>query len=175
MPAPAAHPLCYQVCYLLRLGDGSWYPFTRFMRPEDVRQLLGGMLYLEPGPELEGALHDLISRLWADELACERQGEVLDALKQLTAEVYAPDRPFEERLQLAERHTKAIYLHAHMDEETFDSDRIQQCPVAVREPDGTNIPTCAYNVLYRERDSRFMKQPQAPLVTLGKGRTPTQL
>lgn len=175
VPAPAAHPLCYQVCYLLRLGDGSWYPFTRFMRPEDVRQLLGGMLYLEPGPELEGALHDLISRLWADELACERQGEVLDALKQLTAEVYAPDRPFEERLQLAERHTKAIYLHAHMDEETFDSDRIQQCPVAVREPDGTNIPTCAYNVLYRERDSRFMKQPQAPLVTLGKGRGLAQL
>lgn len=173
VPAPAAHPLCYQVCYLLRLADGSWVPFTRFMQPADVRQLLGGMLYLEPGPELEGALHDLISRLWAGELQCERPDEVLAALKALTAETYAAGRSFEERLRLAERRTKAIYLHAHMDEETFDSDRIQQCPVAVREPDGTNIPTCAYNILYRERDARFMRQPQAPLLTLGKGRTGT--
>ena len=30
--------------------------------------------------------------------------------------------------------------------------------VAVPEPDGTSIPTCSYNVLYRERDPRFMRR-----------------
>ena len=30
-----------------------------------------------------------------------------------------------------------------------------RCSVGVPEADGSNIPTCAYNVLYRERDPRF--------------------
>ncbi len=172
VPSPAAHPLCYQVCYLLRLPSGTFFPFTRFMGAQDIRALLGGMLYLEPGPELEATLQDLISRLWADELSCEDDNKeaVLHALKTLTAEVYGPERTLTERLRSAEHHTKAIYLHAHMDEESFDSDRIKQCPIAVREPDGSNIPTCAYNVLYRERDARFMKEPRPPLITLGRGR-----
>ena len=54
-----------------------------------------------------------------------------------------------------------------MDEETFDVARVRQCPVGVREPDGRNIPSCSYNVLYRERDARFMSAPEAPLVVLG--------
>ena len=75
-----------------------------------------------------------------------------------------------ERLRRAEASSKAIYVHAHMDEETFDTDRIRQCCVGIREPDGTNIPSCAYNTLYRNRDARFAAQPAAPLVTLGRGR-----
>ncbi len=57
-----------------------------------------------------------------------------------------------------------------MDEETFDTDRIRQCCVGIREPDGTNIPSCAYNVLYRNRDERFQQAPAPPLTTLGPGR-----
>jgi hypothetical protein len=30
-----------------------------------------------------------------------------------------------------------------------------RCSVGVPEIDGSNIPTCSYNVLYRERDARF--------------------
>jgi uncharacterized radical SAM superfamily Fe-S cluster-containing enzyme len=56
---------------------------------------------------------------------------------------------------MSERATKAIYLHSHMDEETFDTERIAQCCVGVPYPDGHNIPTCSYNVLYREKDDRF--------------------
>ena len=40
-------------------------------------------------------------------------------------------------------------------QESFDAARVQGCPIAVPEPDGTTIPTCSYNVLYRERDPRF--------------------
>jgi uncharacterized radical SAM superfamily Fe-S cluster-containing enzyme len=42
-----------------------------------------------------------------------------------------------------------------MDEETFDTARVKRCPVGVPEPDGSNTPTCSYNVVYRERDGRF--------------------
>jgi len=42
-----------------------------------------------------------------------------------------------------------------MDEETFDAGRVMKCCVGVPAADGTNIPTCSYNVLYREQDPRF--------------------
>src|SRR5438093_10141734 len=60
-----------------------------------------------------------------------------------------------ERQKIAERSSKAIYIHSHMDEENFDVSRIMKCCVGVPSPDGTNIPTCSYNVLYREKDHRF--------------------
>ena len=57
-----------------------------------------------------------------------------------------------------------------MDEETFDTDRIRRCCVGVRNADGQNIPSCSYNVLYRERDPRFAPAARPALVTLGRGR-----
>jgi uncharacterized radical SAM superfamily Fe-S cluster-containing enzyme len=172
VPSPAAHPLCYQVTYLLRVGEGPsvrWVPFPRFMRRAQLRAMLGRGLYLEPSPELEAALADIIDGLWTGEIACDQREEVLAALRALSDQVFAPGRSPAERLLEAERRTKAIYLHAHMDEETFDVARVRQCPVGVREPDGRNIPSCSYNVLYRARDARFMSAPEAPLVTLGRG------
>ena len=59
-----------------------------------------------------------------------------------------------------------------MDEETFDTDRIRQCPVGMPGADGKSVPSCAYNILYRERDARFTPQPAAPVASLGRGRLP---
>jgi hypothetical protein len=170
VPSPAAHPLCYQVTYLLKLGDGRWLPYPRFMERGDLRAMLGGMLYLEPSQEMEQRLQDVINRLWSGERPCPEASEVLSTLKELVGKLTAPGVGEAERLKLAERSSKAIYLHSHMDEETFDTDRIRQCPVGIREPDGTNIPSCAYNVLYRNRDERFQQRPAPPITTLGPGR-----
>lgn len=57
-----------------------------------------------------------------------------------------------------------------MDEETFDTDRIRQCCVGMPDAHGFNVPSCAYNILYRERDARFTPAPRPALITLGKGR-----
>jgi uncharacterized radical SAM superfamily Fe-S cluster-containing enzyme len=147
VPSPAAHPLCYQVTYVMKMKDGRWLPYPRFMEREDLRALLGGMLYLEPSPEMEQRLQDVINRLWSGELARPDTEAVLATLKELLGRLTAPGVGQLERLRLAERSSKAIYLHTHMDEETFDTDRIRQCCVGIREPDGTNSPSCAYNVL----------------------------
>jgi uncharacterized radical SAM superfamily Fe-S cluster-containing enzyme len=170
VPSPSAHPLCYQVTYLLRMAEGDWLPMPRFMEKEDLRDLLTGRLYLEPDERTERKLHDVISRLWAGDIECARRDEVLEVLRALVDDIFAPNLSDEERLEISERSTKAIYIHSHMDEETFDTDRIQQCCVGIVEPDGSNIPSCAYNVLYRERDERFMRQPKPPLYTMGDGR-----
>jgi uncharacterized radical SAM superfamily Fe-S cluster-containing enzyme len=172
LPSPAAHPLCYLVTYLLRMRDGRWLPFPRFMSGADLRAMLAGTLYLEPGPEMEQSLKDIINRLWAGDIACPDPAEVLAVLRDLAGRLFAPNLTARERLGIAESSSKAIYVHSHMDEETFDTDRIRQCCVGIREPDGTNVPSCAYNVLYRNRDARFTERPLPALVTLGVGRRP---
>jgi uncharacterized radical SAM superfamily Fe-S cluster-containing enzyme len=83
---------------------------------------------------------------------------VLATLKRLLAQMFPSDGrtpPILERQRIAERASRAIYIHSHMDEESFDVSRIMKCCVGVPEADGTNIPTCSYNVLYREKDKRF--------------------
>lgn len=170
VPSPLAHPLCYQIAYLLRLRDGRWIPFTRFMTRDDLRHLLSLALYIVPGPEMEQILTDVLNRLWAGEVDCEDAEEVLGSLKDLVSRMFAQDTDEQKRMLIAETCTKAIYVHTHMDEESFDTDRIRKCCVGMPGADGSNIPSCAYNVLYRERDERFTPQPAVPLVQLGRGR-----
>ena len=173
VPSPAAHPLCYLITYLLRLPDGRWIPFPRFMEAADLREILAGMLYLEPSARMEQRLADVINRLWVGDLICEDVATteaVLTALKDIIKTVFAPGLGELERMRLAETKSKAVYVHSHMDEETFDTDRIRQCCVGIRESSGQNIPSCAYNVLYRDRDPRFSAAPAPELITLGRGR-----
>ena len=121
------------------------------------------MLYLEPTPEMERSLQDVINRLWAGEHCLRRLGRGARPSCESSHE-RCSHQGFErvERLRRAERRSKAIYIHSHMDEETFDTDRIRQCCVGIREPDGTNIPSCAYNMLYRDRTRVSRNVPRPP-------------
>lgn len=171
VPSPCAHPLCYQTCYLLQTPASGFIPFTRFMSKETIRQLLTDNLYMEPGPLMEAALQDVAMQLWAAELDDETGAAVLTTLKSLIKRLFpAAPLPYHERQIIAERAAKTIYIHSHMDEENFDTDRIRQCCVGVPSADGGNVPTCAYNILYRERDSRFSARDSAPLSTYAGGR-----
>jgi hypothetical protein len=166
VPSPLAHPLCYQCCYLLQLDDGAWVPFTRFMRRDQLRALLAEELYILPGPRLEAVFQEVIDALWSGEFVCPEADRVLATLRKLLAGMFAPGLNASARTRVAEQATRAIYVHTHMDEETFDTDRIRLCPVGIREPDGSNIPSCSYNVVYRERDPRFTAHP-GPVPTEG--------
>jgi 7,8-dihydro-6-hydroxymethylpterin dimethyltransferase len=170
VPSPSAHPMCYLITYLLRLDDGRWLPFPRFMQPEDLRALLTGTLYLEPTPQVEQRLQDVLTRVWTEEIECPERELVLSTLKSLLARMFAPGLTQAQRTRIGELSSKAVYVHSHMDEETFDTDRIRQCCVGIREPSGANIPSCAYNVLYRNRDERFSQGGHASVATLGRGR-----
>src|SRR5262249_1010758 len=119
--------------------------------------LLGDSLYLEPREPVEELFREIIDELWADPTRVPESESVLRTLKRVLGEMFPSGSPrsLGERQRVAERAVKAVYIHAHMDEESFDVARIMKCPIGVPEADGTNIPTCTYNVLYRERDERF--------------------
>jgi uncharacterized radical SAM superfamily Fe-S cluster-containing enzyme len=158
--SPCAHSLCYQIAYLLVDPDGGRaIPFSRFMPKAAIVDALSDRLYLEPGPKLESALRDAIDRLWTED--GDDAQRALRLLKRLLVEMFPSDRSLSARaaMEAGERAVKAIYVHSHMDEETFDTERAVECCDSNCYPDGTTIPVCNYNVLYREKERHFNLQP----------------
>ena len=111
---------------------------------------------------------DLIDDLWANPERVPESAAVLATIKRLLHELFPADRRLSilERQRISERTVKAIYIHSHMDEENFDVARVMKCPVGVPQENGGNIPTCSYNVLYREKDTRFADPQMLDRMTL---------
>ena len=164
VPSPCAHPLCYQIAYLLLdPAGGPPLSFTRLTSRETLYECLAERLYLEPTQRLEDALREAINRLW---LAAEGDPEAARALRVLDGLLRAlfpvdraPLTPME-AMRVSERAAKAVYVHAHMDEETFDVERVAQCCDSNCYADGSTVPVCSYNVLYREKEAAFMTAPR---------------
>ncbi|MBK9035400.1 MAG: radical SAM protein [Myxococcales bacterium] len=160
VPSPCAHPLCYQIAYLLVDPDGGPpIPFTRFMSPAELYEALSDRLYMEPTPQLEAVMQAAIDRLWADEDPAHER--TLRLLKQMLVAMFPSDRSISPRaaMQAGERAVKAVYVHSHMDEETFDTERAMDCCDANCYADGRTIPVCNYNVLYRDKEAAFNVAP----------------
>ncbi|MEZ4370183.1 MAG: radical SAM protein [Polyangiaceae bacterium] len=165
VPSPLAHPHCYSICYLLMLDPEPdqaadaprFVTYAQLFGREVLFDLLGDSLYIQPREKVEEVLRTALDELWADPDRLAESERVLKTLKRLLLEMFPPGKtlPLEERQKIAERATKAVYIHSHMDEESFDVARVMKCSIGVPETDGSNIPTCSYNVLYRERDQRF--------------------
>lgn len=157
VPLPSAHPLCYSVALYLRSKDGD-HSFTELLRPEELRQLLSGGYLPQPDGPVQELLKGALDRLWAE----GRNEALLKTVRELVGELYPPGRALSrfERQRLAEGHILTVYLHSHMDEDTFDIARLVACPDQVLDSEGRLIPACAYNLFYRMKDERFWTDHQ---------------
>jgi uncharacterized radical SAM superfamily Fe-S cluster-containing enzyme len=151
---PSAHPLCYLVGYLLKTGE-QLLPFARFAPKEEIRRLLAGSYLLRPDAA-QDFFTDAINQLYA-----QGQTGPLATLRRLVEQLYPPDRAISDfqRQRLAESSVRTIYVHAHMDEDTFDCSRAMLCPDLVPTGAGRLVPACTYNLFYRMQDERFFIQP----------------
>lgn len=157
--SPCAHPLCYQIAYLLLDSDGGPpIPLTRLIPADVLYECLGDHLYIEPSRKLEEAMLAGVERLWAESDHNPDAERALKIVKRLLADVFPSDRSVDRdtALRVLEQAAKAVYIHSHMDEETFDVERLIQCCDNNCYADGRQIPVCAYNVLYREREAHFV-------------------
>ena len=148
----AAHPLCYSVAYYLK-DENSYRSLTEFFTVDELRQMLSKSYLLQPGENGRELFRQAIDRLWAE-------GDTLNllpAVRRLLERMYPAGRALSaaERQAAAEQSLLAIYLHAHMDEDTLDLARLAVCPDQVPDSEGRLIPACAYNLFYREKDPRF--------------------
>jgi 7,8-dihydro-6-hydroxymethylpterin dimethyltransferase len=160
--SPCAHPLCYQIAYLLIDPDGGPpIPFTRFMPAREVYAALSDRLYLEPTARLEESMKAAIDRLWLDADDDPEAARALRLLRAMLEMMFPSDRPLtrDEALRAGERAVKAVYVHSHMDEETFDTERAIDCCDSNCYADGSTVPVCNYNVLFREKEAKFNVEP----------------
>jgi uncharacterized radical SAM superfamily Fe-S cluster-containing enzyme len=151
-PHSSAHPLCYSIAYYLK-DEEHLRSLTDFFGREELRSMLRQGYLLQPGQDGQELFRQAIDRLWAE----GDPGNHLPAVRALVDRMYPTGRSLSaaERQAAAEQSLLAIYLHSHMDEDTLDLARLAVCPDQVPNPEGRLIPACAYNLFYRQKDSRF--------------------
>jgi uncharacterized radical SAM superfamily Fe-S cluster-containing enzyme len=156
LPLPCSHPGCFGLTYLLKTDDG-FIPFPRFIDLDHYLQILANRGTIRPDATFEHALRRAIDELWSSAGQIPDSDRILKTLKKALRLMYPEDRvlALEERLRLGENMVKTIFIHAFMDEHTFEVDRIKKCCTHYAMPDGRLMPGCAYNMFYRHRDPRF--------------------
>jgi len=137
------HPLCYSVAYYLRSG-GRLTPLAKLADRGRLSAAAAGGYLPEPDAALARELLDGVSRLWAE-------GADETVIRGLRAQAAAYQRGG----AAPEENIRAVYIHPHMDEDNFDTDRVSRCGDLVPDESGRMIPACSYNLLYRQLDPRF--------------------
>jgi len=147
---PSSHPLCYLICYALRAGSDI-LPFARFGGGQRLTDLIRDSYLVRP-EDCQDFFTDAINQLYA-----QGKTEHLQCLRSLIEEMYPAGRPpgTFDRQRIAEKAVRTVYIHAHMDEDTFDCSRAMMCPDLVPAQPGRLIPACTYNLFYRMKDERF--------------------
>jgi hypothetical protein len=156
-PLPTAHPLCYGVAYFLRDDGGGLHSFTEALPAPRLAENLSDGYLLRPSAMLEMELRTAIDRLWSE----GREPGLLKALKQMLKAVFPTGETLTvaERQRRSERQVKTIYVHAHMDEDTWEVGRARRCPDQVPVDAARMIGACNYNLFYRMKDERFWVEP----------------
>jgi uncharacterized radical SAM superfamily Fe-S cluster-containing enzyme len=147
---PSAHPLCYLVCYMLK-ADNEMLPFVRFAPRDRIEQLVRDSYLIRP-ENTSDFFSDIVNQLYAD-----NHEEHLATLRKLVEQMYPAKHPLTEfqKQRIAESAVRTIYVHTHMDEDTFDCSRAMLCPDLVPSEPGRLVPACTYNLFYRMKDKRF--------------------
>lgn len=151
-PLASYHPLCYSVAYYI-VHENKILSMSKIIDKDTLSKSTQGLYYMEPGSEMAEDFMNGITNLWS-------QGydeDFLMDLKRVVKELYPDGKEISnaERKKALEKKIKSIYIHPHMDEDNFDLDRICRCGDIVPDEDGRMIPACSYNLLYRQKDSRF--------------------
>jgi len=151
---PSAHPLCYLICYMIKDGD-EFLPLARFAPQEKIQQLIQDSYLIRPGQK--EFFTDTINELYA-----KGQTKYLGLFRNILEKLYPQGKNLSDfdRHRIGESFVRTIYIHAHMDEDTFDCSRAMLCPDQVPVEPGRLICACTYNLFYRMKDERFYYKPE---------------
>jgi len=159
LPLPCSHPGCFGLTYLLKTDTG-FIPFPRFIELDKYLEIISNRGTIRPDEGFEDTLKATIDQLWSSAGQIPDSDRILGTLKKALSLMYPEERvlELEERLHIGEGLVKTIFIHAFMDEHTFEVDRIKKCCTHYAMPDGRLMPGCAYNMFYRHKDTRYSGQ-----------------
>jgi uncharacterized radical SAM superfamily Fe-S cluster-containing enzyme len=164
-PLPCSHPQCVSLSYVLRLNDGTWVPFARFVDFTRFGTLLRSSATLPASAEIHDAMHEVIHEVYARQDEIERGPEILAALRR-TLDVMFPARALseKEKVRAGEQQAKSIFLHHYMDRHDFDLERLRKCCHHYPQTDGRVMPACGFNMFHRGA----AQGPDTPRAAFGK-------
>ena len=166
IPLPCSHPLCVSLTYLLKLDDGSYLPFPRFVDMEKHLQLFATTATLEANENTEGTLRSIITDLWSTAGEIPNSDKIITALRRALLAMY-PGKEVgkDELLRITERQAKTIFIHHYMDRHDFDLERLMKCCHHYPQIDGRIMPACGFNMFHRGA----AKGSDTPRPSFGKG------
>ena len=155
VPLPGVHPLCYSAAYYLWDG-GSLHTFRDLLDAGVMTRSLAGGYLMQPSAELELELRRAIDRLWSQ----GGRDHLLASIKKMLGHINPKDARLNsyERQRRAESMVKTVYIHAHMDEDTYEIGRAMRCPDQVPVDAERLVGACNYNLFYRKKDERFWRE-----------------
>jgi uncharacterized radical SAM superfamily Fe-S cluster-containing enzyme len=166
IPLPCAHPLCVSLTYLLRLNDGNYLPFPRFVDFRKHLDLFEQTATLDAGIKTEMALKQAINHLWSAAGEIPDSEIIMTSLKRVLLEMYPSGNvDKKELLKISERQAKTIFIHHYMDRHDFDVERLMKCCHHYPQIDGRIMPACGFNMFHRGA----VKGPNSPVSDFGKG------
>jgi uncharacterized radical SAM superfamily Fe-S cluster-containing enzyme len=153
IPLPTAHPLCYGVSYLLANQSSSLFPMTRLVSRSDLSAMARDGYLLHPTDASEDSMKAALDRLWSEGL----EPELLQTMKRMLTALYPSGLALDvyERQRRGEAFVKTIFVHAHMDEDTYEIGRAMRCPDQVVVDGDRLIGACNFNLMYRMPDPLF--------------------
>jgi 7,8-dihydro-6-hydroxymethylpterin dimethyltransferase len=153
MPLPTAHPLCYGVSYLLASDEEGLHPMTRLLGKSEIASMARDGYLLHPSDDLESAMKAALDRLWSE----GKEPGLLRILRNMLAAIYPPGPALDvyQRQRAGERFVKTIFVHAHMDEDTYETGRAMRCPDQVVMDEHNLVGACNFNLMYRMPDPLF--------------------
>lgn len=166
IPLPCSHPLCVSLTYLLKMDDGSYLPFPRFVDMRKHLDLFQQTATLEANAHTENALKQSIDDLWSAAGETPDSDKIVKALRRALLEMF-PSRKMtrQELIRISERQAKTIFIHHYMDRHDFDVERLMKCCHHYPQIDGRIMPACGFNLFHRGA----AKGPNTPLPSFGKG------
>jgi len=152
--------------YLLKLDDGSYLPFPRFVDMKKHLDLFQSTATLEPSAKVESALQQAIIDLWSAAGEMPNCDKIINAMRRALLEMFpAKTMSRQELIKIAERQAKTIFIHHYMDRHDFDVERLMKCCHHYPQIDGRIIPACGFNMFHRGA----AKGPGTPRPFFGKG------
>jgi uncharacterized radical SAM superfamily Fe-S cluster-containing enzyme len=150
IPLPGFHPLCYSVC-LIGFDNDLILPLKRLFANDEYSQLLGNKYLLQLDENSQEILKNKIAEISASRKGYPRSKKIIPLLEKMIRALYPENTSLSlfERQKKAEKFIKSIYIHALMNEDTFDASRIVRCGNHVHKHDNTCIPLCSYHLIYQ--------------------------
>jgi len=150
-PLPCSHPSCFSLSFFLKTDDNKYISIKDLFEPDTYLDIIRNRSLFGTDPENFGKIEEAVYELWSGPSALAPDSEkALKAVKNLLRRIqsgggFDPAR----NIAVAERNIKSVFIHAFMDEDTFDLTRARKCCQVYPLRDGRFMPACVYNVLER--------------------------